>query len=370
MDYKEETLNQLSKRAGGLSGKSTLIGFDGFVDKIVTPIDQRLGSGDQFKAIASISQFGDRIKEAAGKSTNIEIYPKIEKLGGNGPIMANALLATGQKVRYIGALGKPHIHPVFEAFAKKTEAISICEPGITHTIEFDDGKIMLGSMASLDEITYPHLVKKATEGLLRDCFSRADLIAMVNWSMIPHLTSVFNAFLESIFPSIGPRENRTFFFDLADPEKRTSGDIKIGLETIKRFQNHGHVILGLNLKEAQEIYKVLGHKAFEEIADNLKTMAADIRQDLEIATVVIHTTKSAVCATRHDNFYIDSSFTENPYITTDAGGHFNAGFVTGHLLGLNPECALTLAAAFLGFYVRKSLSPSLSDITAFISEWK
>jgi len=32
-------------------------------------------------------EFGRRILAAAGKSTNIELFPRLEKLGGNGPIM-------------------------------------------------------------------------------------------------------------------------------------------------------------------------------------------------------------------------------------------------------------------------------------------
>ena len=43
-------------------------------------------------------------------------------------------------VRYVGALGNPSIHPVFEDFAEKTNAISLTEPGITTALEFKDGK--------------------------------------------------------------------------------------------------------------------------------------------------------------------------------------------------------------------------------------
>jgi hypothetical protein len=72
-----------------------LVGLDGFVDTIVTPVGLRRGQGDDFTAIATLSEFGQRIVAAAGKSTNIELYPRMDKLGGNGPIMANALLAHG-----------------------------------------------------------------------------------------------------------------------------------------------------------------------------------------------------------------------------------------------------------------------------------
>ena len=128
----------------------SLVGLDGFVDKIVTPVDKRHGMGEQFEAVETIADLGSRISAAAGKSANLELFPRFEKLGGNGPIMANALLSLGLGVKYVGALGKPSIHPVFEEFAQKTEAISLTEPGITTALEFKDGKIMLGNMVSLE----------------------------------------------------------------------------------------------------------------------------------------------------------------------------------------------------------------------------
>ena len=85
-----------------------------------------------------------RLAGAAGKSTNIELVNQVTKLGGNGPIMANALASFGIAVTYIGNLGYPTLHPVFEPFAKVAEVHSIAEPGHTDALEFEDGKIMLG----------------------------------------------------------------------------------------------------------------------------------------------------------------------------------------------------------------------------------
>lgn len=198
MDNKTLTLQELKTNAHTVGLKKALIGIDGFVDKIVHPVDQRTGPGNQFTKIASISEFGARISSAAGKSANIELAPVLEKLGGNGPIMANAQVAHGVQVRYLGALGKDMIHPVFTDFARKTHAVSIADPGITHAAEFTDGKIMLGSMASLDEINYEHIVSVMGADALSQSFANADLIAMVNWTMIPYLSDVFNDFLQRL----------------------------------------------------------------------------------------------------------------------------------------------------------------------------
>src|SRR5690554_282408 len=86
---------------------SVAIGFDGFVDEIVEVVDRRQ-SFDSYTRMTKMSQFGERISKAAGLSTNIEFVPKAVKLGGNGPIMANALVCLGTGVSYVGALGKPN----------------------------------------------------------------------------------------------------------------------------------------------------------------------------------------------------------------------------------------------------------------------
>ena len=98
MDFKTRTLQELRAHRGTLAQKTALVGFDGFVDTIVTAVDQRAGQGDNFTPFTGIAAFGQRILGAAGKSTNLEFYPRMDKLGGNGPIMGNALLAHGARV--------------------------------------------------------------------------------------------------------------------------------------------------------------------------------------------------------------------------------------------------------------------------------
>lgn len=365
------TLEELSKKSSQASNKNVLVGLDGFVDKIIACVDKRTGLGANFSAINTITDFGNRVLAAAGKSTNIEMYTRMEKLGGNGPIMANALLAGGMKVRYLGALGDPTVHPVFAEFAAKTDATTICEPGVTHALEFDDGKIMLGNTVCLENITYDRIVQKMGEGLFLDTLSRMDLIALVNWTMIPHMTAVFNALLDRALPNLGPRENgRYFFFDLADPEKRPMGELQEVLSILKRFRAHGHVTLGLNFKEALQVDEALGGKGGEQTEESLKALASRIRNAIDVNCVVIHPTSSAACATKEGSWWVQGPYCEKPLITTGAGDHFNAGFMAGTTLGLSPLACLTLAVTFSGHYVRTAQSPSLSDANTFIRNWK
>ena len=357
MKYKSKTLEELARKSGLVSGKCALVGFDGFVDKIMSAVDRREGRGRNFQRIPTIEQFAQRIASAAGKSTNIELYRQQEKLGGNGPIMAHALLETGMNVKYIGSLGRPQVHPVFEEFAGRTDAVSLCQPGLTTAIEFEDGKIMLGETASLDDINYRGILKTVGEGKFIDAISRADLVALVNWTMIPQMSAIFAAIIAKILPNIGPKEGgRYFFIDLADPEKRTDGDIKSVLATIKRFSNHGHVTLGLNLKEAQRVFQLTGNKPPASDEEGLKTMARRLCQELDIHTVVIHPRDSAVCAHKGDAWWTPGPFEENPVIETGAGDHFNAGYATAQIIGLSPPACLTVAVAASDACVRFPLN--------------
>src|SRR5690606_5356958 len=234
-----------------------------------------------------------------------------------------ALLAAGMKLHYIGALGRPTVHSVFSEFAKRSQAVSIAEPGLTTAAEFSDGKIMFGRTVSLDAITFDAMLAAVGEGLLRDWFARADLVALVNWTMIPHMTALFQALLTHIIPHLPPRDSRLWFFDLADPEKRSQGDLIGALNTISRFQPHGSVTLGLNLKEALQVAAALGISVGEANPAGLQVLARSIRDRLAVGTVVVHPKESAACATRQGTWWVPGPYCDTPKITTGAGDHFN-----------------------------------------------
>ena len=67
------------------------------------------------------------------KETSSATIRQRTKLGGNGPIMANALAGLGVKVTYVGALGYPTLHPVFNDFAQHADVHSIAEAPEPHS---------------------------------------------------------------------------------------------------------------------------------------------------------------------------------------------------------------------------------------------
>ncbi len=347
-----------------ISRSQSLVGLDGFVDTILHVVAKR-ESATKYSRTEKMALLADKIREAAGFSANIEMVTQMLKLGGNGPIMANALASFSSPVTYVGNLGFPHIHPVFETFAKTARVISIAEPGYTDAVEFHDGKLMLGKHESLKDVTWKQLVKMTGEAELLEIFSKSSLVALVNWTMLPHLTDIFRKILTRIAPKLEGAE-RWAFFDLADPAKRSGEDIAEVLRTIARFEKYFRVILGLNFNESRQIGSVLGIKPPKETHDAVAAHAAAIRSKLGIDTVVIHPTHFAAAADASGSAAVAGPFTPKPKITTGAGDHFNAGFCLGRLLHCDLEQSLQMGVGTSGYYVRNARSPRLEDLRKFL----
>jgi hypothetical protein len=345
------------------------VGLDGFVDTIVTPVGLRSGQGEAFTPISTLTDFGQRIMNAAGKSTNIELYPRLDKLGGNGPIMAHALLAHGAQLTYVGALGAPAIHPVFAPLAARARVVSVTDPAHTTAVEFTDGKLMLGQMRSLDAITFESLLAQMGEAGLAAELAAADLVALVNWTMIPHMTSIFKGLLENVLPKL-PKLGARFFFDLADPEKRstrTSGTPSMpshvssrsaGLPSVSTSRRPNRSAPPL-VSPAEVKTAPRSRRPPRRCASGCKSMRSwciPAPRRPARPPPVAHGSRDRTPSA--------------PLITTGAGDHFNAGFSTGQLLGLDPESCLATGVCTSGHYVRTGESPTLAQIETFLANWR
>jgi hypothetical protein len=341
-----------------------VVGLDGFVDLILHVVATR-ESAKRFTRMSAMGEFGKRITAAAGRSANFEFVPEMTKLGGNGPIMANALNSFGMPLTYIGNLGKPSIHPVFADFASRVDVISVAEPGYTDAVEFDDGKLMFGKHASLGEVNWANITKHISEEKLHAVLDEAGLLALVNWTMLPHMTEIFRKILTRLAPKLtGGR--KWVFFDLADPAKRSEEDLGAALRTIAKFEKYFRVVLGLNFAESRQVGRVLGVGEPKETHASVATHAARIRDVLKIDTVVVHPSAFAGAADATGETAIDGPYTQRPKITTGAGDHFNAGFCLGRVLNADLAMSLQYGVATSGFYVRHAKSPRLEELRKFL----
>ena len=352
------------ERAGRLTA---FVGLDGFVDEIVHVVDTRENAAT-YQRMPSIARLAERIAEAAGRSTNIELVNQLVKLGGNGPILANALASFGLKVTYLGALGYPNRHPVFDEFASRAEVHSIAQPGLTDALEFEDGKVMISRTVQLNEITWDNIQARFGRSQFASRFQSSDLIAFVNWTMIPYMSDLWEALQKELCPAI-QGQRRRMFFDLCDPVKRLPPDVIRALKLIDGFQARFEVVLGLNEKEAYEIGEVLGLEAITHTRERLAGLALEIQRKLQVSTLVVHPVRYALAVTDGKVAAIDGPFVAKPKITTGAGDHFNAGFCLGKLLGFDDNLSLLTGVTTSGYYVRTATSPSIPQLAELLRKW-
>src|SRR6185369_12441205 len=211
------------------------VGLDGFVDLIIDVVDKRTGP-ETYTRVETIADLGARISRAAGLSSNLELVVRQEKLGGNGPIMANAMIEAGFPVTYIGNLGRPAVHPVFADMAQRCKACySLAAPGTTDALEFRDGKVMVGKHQSLKEVTYERMIEVVGKDKLREVWEGAKLVALTNWTMLTAQTEIWKRLHEDMAGAKTPK-GAILFTDLADPEKRAAKEIAEAVHFLKKFR--------------------------------------------------------------------------------------------------------------------------------------
>ena len=345
-----------------------VLGFDGFVDQILHVVKTRTDANNYIR-MNTLKEFGEFICNAAGLSANVEFIPIKNKLGGNGPIMSNALSTYNLNVTYIGAVGENSINPVFNEMSEKSTVLNISNPGLTDAVEFLDGKLMIGKRECLKDINWIRIKEKIGLESLTSIFDEANLVGLENWTMIPYMSEIWDGLINEVLPNLKSKTNKYIFFDLADPENRLKEDIIEALSTIKKFSSKFKVILGLNEKEAYEIGTVLNICKHNQKL-SLDILIKSIAEKIGIYCLVVHPVNEAYALCNNTLYHTLGPYEPNPKLTTGAGDNFNAGFCFGQVLGLSAQLSLVLGTATSGYYVRNAQSPNVENLVSFLKAWK
>ena len=360
----KQTAGALLAGRKSLANVSALIGFDGFVDNIYYSVDTRK-SATEYTRIPTLKAYGERIVAAAGKSANVEVVLQAVKLGGNGPIMANAMCAQGVPLTYCGMIGDKEIHPVFAELAKRSTAIGISEPAVTDAMEFEDGKLMVGKHGTVANVSYENVIKKLGAKKWNELWNKSTFVGIVNWTMLPHLTDLWKKIQKNNAPKKGDAR-KMLFLDLCDPGKRSVADLQAALKVISAFQKQHDVILGLNESEGVQVGKALGIECGGRDEASVTKLAADIRARLGVHTCCVHPVAFAAAADESGAVHVHGPYTPKPKISTGAGDHFNAGFCVGRILGLDLAESLQTGVGTSGYYVRNAASPTIEQLAKFL----
>jgi hypothetical protein len=363
------TTELLSRAEELLASRQAVIGLDGFVDKILRVV--RSKDDDDVSFISSIPMLSDRIGRAAGKSTALELRVQQVKLGGNGPIMANALGHFGLNLTYIGSVGSSSggVDAVFQPLTEHGPVVPVCEVARTDALEFDDGKLMLQEMECLDGLDFDAILAAVGgAAALQALFDEANFVALNHWSSLPHMSAIWQSLQSDVCPAL-PETRRDMFIDLADPEKHVDENVAEALQLISGFERWYNVILGMNEKESEQIARVLGcEPGGSDHREKVHRRTVAVQDALQISCVAIHPVEFAAAASPNASACVDGAYTPKPLISTGAGDHFNAGFCLGRILQGDLEQALKLGVATSGFYVRTAKSPTIADLIGFLSE--
>ena len=342
--------------------KKALVGFDGYVDQIKKVVKKRKGA--DFEPFPTIAAFADRLAFAAGKSAQIELVSQEVKLGGNAPIMANALAHLGFETTCVGTLGSPSIHPVFKDLP--TQLISLGIPAETIALEFGDGKLILSDVEAFRNLGWEKLVEVVGLERLERLFRESELQALVDWSNLPMANNLLLGILEHLMPKCA-EGNQQFFFDLADPSAKPAEAIRTLLQTIGQFSQFGQVTLGVNENEAIFLYQI--HYPDEPVLTELKELGTALFGQLNLRQLVIHPIDRALLVTKEGAMEQLGKVVEHPKVQTGAGDILNAGYCLGMCLGVSSRACLVAGIANSGAYVSLGHSPNITELAQYLRTW-
>jgi len=355
----------LLEHAARLRDLPIVTGFDGFVDEMISVVDQR-HSLTAYDRIETIENFGSKISAAAGHSSLREIVVNQVDPGGCAINMGDGLVHLGLPVTTFATVGEP-MHPAFADYASKAKLISWGkEPGKTLAYEFADGKLMFSSVTQLQRFHPDQLKTYLQDGVFIQACEAAKLIAITDWTLYPHMTSCWEFLIDEVFSKLSTRPK--FFFDLVDPSSRSDADVLEMLPVLRRFSDFGEVTLGLNQNEANILSRLTGSPTVcansPEVA---QIQAKELLCSLGLQAVVIHSIKYAVGASPDEEASVYGKYCEKPIKSTGAGDRFNAGYALGSVLELPMADCLTLACGSSGYFVRTGQSASLEELSMFLA---
>ena len=362
---------ELASRVNGgkLSECRVVTGFDGFVDEMITVVGERR-SLNAFTPVPDIASFGGLVSSAANHSSLREIVVNDVHPGGCAVGLADGLATLGIGVDCFATLGDP-VHPAFREIQSKCLSFESWgrEPGRTLAFEFSDGKLMFSAVKQLAELTPEAVRQFIAQGTYADACGQAQVIALTDWTLYPHMTAVWRVLQQEVFSGLVHRPH--FLIDLVDPSSRSASDILAMASALRDFESAGRLTLGLNGNEANILSRVLGLPSVSSDAapEEIVAQAAALQTQLEITRVVIHRIRFAVSSDADGGFIQTGRFCPNPKKSVGAGDRFNAGIALGLSLGCDAASFLALGCATSGFYVRSARSATKQELVEFLNEW-
>ena len=365
--YINELVGKLENVKSDPIEKQVFVGFDGYIDKIQKAVKVR--TKEKVEYYQTLTDFAKRIDMAAGKSGQVELVTQEIKIGGNAPIMSNALGALGIKSTCLGNAGYPNKHIEYEKLHDKASVLSIGEPAETNALEFNDGKMILSELSTFRKINWEYVRDLIGLDIVTQHLSESSILALVGWCNPDHATDVWKGILNEVMPNYSGKD--LIFFDLADPTKKNKEDLLEVLNVINSFSKYGKVVLGINENETNKLFEILSAEYPDNLSenDNLTAKGRFIYSVMNIEGLLIHPTDRSIMITSNDIIELEGFIIEEPKISTGGGDNLNAGFCLGYILGFSLEESMILGMATSGAYVKNGKSPDIQELISYLKTW-
>ncbi|MCL1855416.1 MAG: carbohydrate kinase family protein [Clostridia bacterium] len=331
-----------------LSERRALLGFDGFEDRVI-----------RLNGIGSMAEMGRYLLNRQGMSGVLTYGERGCKMGGNMPIMANALGKLGVVCECVGMLGEPETAGVFADMSPGCALHSVGKPGQCMALEFETGKLMLSDNASVEALRFADIVARIGMKRLIEMHECADLICYLNWSETPGLTEIERHCLRDIVPYLSEKP-RVMLFDLADVTPRKAEELREELALLREFSGRMRTVLSMNENEARAVLKLVADKdpgEFDSLTDDdVRGHSERILESTGVHMVAFRGNRRVFAAERGAFCALNTLYVEKPALMTGAGDNFDAGIATALLLGGNLEQMLTLGTTACSHYIERGKS--------------
>ncbi len=350
------------------STKKVFVGFDGFVDQIMKAVRQK--SLYEILYFNTIEEFASRIREASGKSGQIELVKEKTKLGGNAPILANTLGRLGVESYCAGSLGYPERHPIFSEMDDKCEVISLANPGDSRAVEFRDGKIILSELSAFKNYDWSAIRNAHHVDSIRDAILNSAIVAFVDWANLPYASEIWQGVHDDVIKPSG-RKDFIFFFDLCDPSKKTTEQIDAVLDLMNCFSSYGKVTIGLNENEAIKIWKAINGIEFslEKKTPDVREVGSALFKALTVDCLLVHPIDRTLVFREYETIELNGRLVTMPKVLTGGGDNLNAGFFLGMINGYDIRECMLLGMATSGTYIQNGISPDIDQIIDYMDIW-
>ena len=370
-DITLETLNRVVSKIKSLklaaSKKTCFLGFDGYIDSLYSLVKKRK-DGKNWVKMDTMKEFSKLIADISGSSANIERVLKKKIFGGFAPNTSRALNSLGAKVYLMAALGYPEFSKYYTQ-SLGVKSISIANPGETLGLEFNDGKIMITDFEPILEISWNSLKEIVSTKKLIDIINNSSILGFGHWALIPNINSIWKHMLAEIFPSLGEKNKKLFFVDIADITKRSKKDILEMINILQKVDHEMPVMLSVNDREAIRLSTLLTNTNPIRNKNDFIEGGRSINKEIDLSFFVIHSPHFATISTQREHYWVTEGYTSMPNYTVAAGDHFHSGVALGLSCKLTPPEAILMGNALTAIFVRTGLSPNFDQLSNFINRY-